>query len=153
MAKEFDIRDRLAYWIQNLANKMGMWESRIYSENFEVGVQEWRILAVLAGNGEGTAREICETTLMDKGNVSRAIKKLVRTGRVREITDKKDKRSTVLVMTDKGYEIYGKIKELSDAREQKILASLTASERRSLPIILTKLNGVIEELLQETERS
>jgi len=152
MAKKFDIRDRLGYRVQNLANKMILWGARTYADKFDVGVQEWRILSVLARTGEGTAREVCELTMMDKGNVSRAIKKLATTGRIKEQPDKEDKRSSVLILTPKGVELYRRIKKVSDAREKKFMASLTAAERKALPQILTKLDYVIEELLQDPEK-
>jgi len=152
MAKKFDIRDRLGYRVQNLANKMILWSSRTYTRKFGVGVQEWRVLSILTREGEGTAKLICDFSLMDKGNVSRAVQKLVKDGRVKERPDKKDKRSMVLTLTPKGDEIYQRIKKVSDAREIKFMASLTAAERKALPQIMTKLDNVIEELLQDSEK-
>lgn len=152
MAKKFDIRDRLGYRIQNLANKMILWAARTYSSKFEVGAQEWRVLAVLMLRGEGTAREICDLTYMDKGNVSRAVRRLIENGRLKEKAHASDKRRSLLMVTPKGEELYYRIKIVSDEREKKFMAALTAAERKALPGILTKLNGVIEELLQDTEK-
>ena len=151
MGKKFDIRDRLGYRVQNLANKMILWGTRTYAQELDVGVQEWRILAVLARKGHGTASDVCDLTMMDKGNVSRAVKNLVKEGRLKEKTDRNDKRSITLAVTPKGFEIYKSLKKLSDARERKFMASLTPAEQKALPNILTKLDSVIEDLLQETE--
>jgi len=57
-----------------------------------------------------------------------------------------------LILTPKGVELYKRIKKVSDAREKKFLAALTAAERKALPQILTKLDNVIEELLQNPEK-
>jgi DNA-binding MarR family transcriptional regulator len=152
MAKKFDIRGRLGYRIQNLANKMILWSARTYARKFGVGVQEWRVLSILTREGKGTAKLICDISLMDKGNVSRAVQKLVKDGRLKERPDKNDKRSSVLILTPKGVEIYRRIKKVSDARENKFMASLTAAERKALPQILTKLDNVIEELLLDSEK-
>ena len=151
MGKKFDIRDRLGYRVQNLANKMILWGTRTYAQELDVGVQEWRILAVLARKGHGTASDVCDLTMMDKGNVRRAVKNLVKEGRLKEKTDRNDKRSMTLAVTPKGFEIYKSLKKLSDARERKFMASLTPAEQKALPNILTKLDSVIEDLLQETE--
>jgi DNA-binding MarR family transcriptional regulator len=151
LGKKFDIRDRLGYRVQNLANKMILWGTRTYAQELDVGVQEWRILAVLARKGHGTASDVCDLTMMDKGNVSRAVKNLVKEGRLKEKTDRNDKRSMTLTVTPKGFEIYKSLKKLSDARERKFMASLTPAEQKALPNILTKLDSVIEDLLQETE--
>jgi DNA-binding MarR family transcriptional regulator len=65
--------------------------------------------------------------------------------------DTVDKRRSVLTLTVKGRKLYHRIKKVSDAREKKFMSSLSTSEKKGLPIILTKLDCVIEELLQETE--
>jgi len=152
MAIKFDIRDRVGYRVQNLANKMILWGARTYAQKFNVGVQEWRILSVLARTGVGTAREVCELTMMDKGNVSRAVKRLVGDGCIKEHPDNNDKRSTVLILTPEGIALYKRIKKVSDFREKKFMASFSTAEQKALPKMLTKLEGVIEDLLQESEK-
>jgi DNA-binding MarR family transcriptional regulator len=144
LAKKFDIRNRTGYRVQILANKMILWSSRTYARKFNVGVQEWRVLR--------TAKIICDYSLMDKGNVSRAVKRLVNDGCLKERPDKTDRRSTVLVLTPKGYDLYSRIKKVSDAREKQFMTSLSGAEQKALPKILTNLEGVIEDLLQESEK-
>ena len=77
-SNNFDIRSRLAYRIQVLSNKMTTWSASTYSKELGIGVQEARVLIVLARLGEVSANEICEFGKMDKGNVSRAIDSLVK---------------------------------------------------------------------------
>ena len=152
MAKKFDIRDRLGYRVQNLANKMALWGSRTYNREFNVGAQEWRVLSFLMRQSKGTAREICEFTLMDKGNVSRTVRRLIEDGCVKEQQDAEDKRSTLLIPTKVGVDLYRRIKKTSDKREKRFMDALTAAERKALPLILTKLNLVMDDLLQDLER-
>ena len=152
MAKKFDIRERLGYRVQILSNKMILWSSRTYAQKFNVGVQEWRVLAMLARKGKGTAKDVCDMTLMDKGNVSRAVKRLVGDGCIKEHLDNNDKRSTVLILTPEGIALYKRIKKVSDFREKKFMASFSTAEQKALPKMLTKLEGVIEDLLQESEK-
>ena len=152
MAKKFDIRERLGYRVQILSNKMILWSGRTYAQKFNVGVQEWRVLAMLARKGKGTAKDVCDMTLMDKGNVSRAVKRLVGDGCIKEHPDNNDKRSTVLILTPEGIALYKRIKKVSDFREKKFMASFSTAEQKALPKMLTKLEGVIEDLLQESEK-
>jgi DNA-binding MarR family transcriptional regulator len=152
MAKKFDIRDRLGYRVQNLANKMALWGSRTYNREFNVGAQEWRVLSFLMRQSKGTAREICEFTLMDKGNVSRTVRRLIEDGCVKEQQDAEDKRSTLLIPTKVGVDLYRRIKKTSDKREKSFMDALTAAERKALPLILTKLHLVMDDLLQDLER-
>ena len=126
----FDIWFRLAYRVQILANKMIAWSASTYSREFNIGVQESRILIILARLGEVTANQICEFGKMDKGNVSRAVKKLVREGRIKEKLDLKDKRSTLLNITPSSLIPYERIKGISDIRENKFISSLSAMEQK-----------------------
>lgn len=151
MAKKSDIRDRLGYRIQNLSNKMILRANRTYMEKFNVGAREWRVMAVLMLLDEGTAKEICDITLMDKANVSRAVRRLIQTGHLKEKPDSADKRTTVLVPTKKGEDLYYRIKKISDAREKKFMKALSPTERKTLPGILTKLNVVVDDLLLGSE--
>ena len=147
----FDIRSRLAYRVQILANKMTAWSASNYSREFNIGVQESRILIVLAGRGGVTANQICEFGKMDKGNVSRAVKKLAREGRIKAKLDLNDKRSILLNITPSGLILYERIKEISDIREKKFISSLSVMERRSLFKILTNLEVVMDELMKDVD--
>ena len=107
---------------------------------------------MLARKGKGTAKDVCDMTLMDKGNVSRAVKRLVGDGCIKEHPDNNDKRSTVLILTPEGIALYKRIKKVSDFREKKFMASFSTAEQKALSKMLTKLEGVIEDLLQESEK-
>jgi DNA-binding MarR family transcriptional regulator len=148
---KFDIRDRTGYRVQMLSNKMILWSARTYARKFNVGVQEWRVLTILVHQGEGSAKIICDFTMMDKGNVSRAVRRLTQAGCVKEKLNKADKRSTILMLTPKGRKLYEQIKVVSDDREERFMSSLSTSEKKMLPNILTKLEGVMENLLQDEQ--
>ncbi len=147
----FDIRSRLAYRVNTLANKMTAWSASTYSKEFDIGVQESRVLIVLARLGEVTANQICEFGKMDKGNVSRAIKKLVKEGRIKERLDAKDRRSTILDLTPSGLALYEHVKKISDVREKRFISSLSATDRKSLPKILKNLEDVMDELMKDVK--
>ncbi len=147
----FDIRSRLAYRVNTLANKMTAWSASTYSKEFDIGVQESRVLIVLARLGKVTANQICEFGKMDKGNVSRAIKKLVKEGRIKERLDAKDRRSTILDLTPSGLALYERVKKISDAREKRFISSLSATDRKSLPKILKNLEDVMDELMKDVK--
>jgi len=147
-SNNFDIRSRLAYRIQVLSNKMTTWSASTYSKELDIGVQEARVLIVLARLGEVSANEICEFGKMDKGNVSRAINRLVKMENVTEKLNLADKRSDNLKITPGGMKLYYRIKILSDIREKRFISSLSTMERETLPKILDKLELVIDDLLE-----
>ena len=85
---------------------------------------------------------------MDKGNVSRAINRLVKKGNVTEKLNPTDKRSVNLKITPGGMKLYFRIKVLSDIREKRFISSLSTMERETLPKTLDKLELVIDDLLE-----
>ncbi len=146
-ADKFDLRDRFAYRFITLANMLSLWASRNYSELAGVGPVEWRVMVALHGNGCETAKDIAEFSMMDKGNISRAIRKLESIGALKYRRDKCDGRRTILSMTEKGKRLYKKIRVSSDWREAELYSVLTETEKRQVTNILKKLDAKARELL------
>ena len=60
-----------------VANKLGRGASRNYLKVFDVGVETWRCLVLLAIHTSITAQEVSQVLGMDKASVSRCFKGLV----------------------------------------------------------------------------
>jgi len=113
---------------------------------------EWRVLVMLVSIGPCSARQICDDTKMDKGNVSRAVKRLLEDGRLSEKPDPSDGRATILRITSKGRGIYRKVKAYSDRREAALSSALTSDELQAYCQLTDKLQKVGEELLRELDQ-
>lgn len=147
----FDIRNRLAYRISTLASTNSLWASRAYLDECGVTMIEWRVLATLASVGPRTARQICSATKMDKGNVSRAVKKLLRDGRIVERPDPSDRRAAILSVTAKGRATYRKVKRYSDEREERLLSVLGNEDHRKFVELVEKLQAESETMIREMD--
>ena len=123
---DLDIRDRLAFQITTLGNAISQWGSRTYLSKCGVTMTEWRVLVVLETIGPRTARKICELTKMDKGNVSRAVTKLINDKRISETPDPGDRRAVILKLTQKGRNKYLEVRRFSDERERRLSAAVWA---------------------------
>ena len=150
--EDFDIRERLAYRVTKLSATIANWAGRTYLDKYGVTMTEWRVLVMLVSLGPCSARQICDDTKMDKGNVSRAVKRLVDDGRLTETPDPNDGRSTILRITAKGRAIYKKVKAFSDRRESALTDALTAKERQTYLELTDKLQKVGEDLMLELDR-
>ena len=82
---------------------------------------------------------------MDKVAVSRALSRLVATGRVSRSTHIDDKRRSVLGLTTAGWVIHDDVAPMARARERQLLAKLDSEERVWLERILNKLDGRIAD--------
>jgi len=137
----------LPYRLSVLTNTVSRAIADIYERRFALSVTEWRVMAVLGRFDGLSAREVAERTAMDKVAVSRALSRLICAGRVRRLVADHDKRQSVLRLSAKGWKVYDEVAPLALEHERRLLAHLTAEERRWLTRILDKLwHAELEEI-------
>ncbi|WP_426688268.1 MarR family winged helix-turn-helix transcriptional regulator [Rhodanobacter ginsengiterrae] len=129
----------LPYRLSILSNTISQAIADDYQRRYDISVTEWRVMAVLARFDGLSAREVAERTAMDKVAVSRALARLVASGRVDRATHDNDKRRSVLSLTEAGWAMHDEVAPMARARERDVLAKLDAEEQRWLTRILDKL--------------
>lgn len=134
-----DLDAFLPYRLSVLTNRVSDAIARIYSERFKLSIPEWRVMAVLGGTSNLSAREVAERTAMDKVQVSRAVETLVRARRVARTADAADGRIQRLALTARGRAIYDEVVPLALHLEEVLLSALTVDERRQLDTLMAKL--------------
>lgn len=137
-----DLEHFLPYRLSVLSNRISQDIARLYAERFELGITEWRVLAVLGRHANLSAREVAERTAMDKVAVSRAIASLLDAGRIERDTHVDDRRRAVLRLSPAGTRVYAEIAPLALAYEQRLLEPLDAEERHWLEHLLTRMEAV-----------
>jgi DNA-binding MarR family transcriptional regulator len=138
-AARLDLDRFLPYRLSVLSNRVSDAIARQYSDRFGLTIPEWRIMAVLGGTPDLSARELAERTAMDKVQVSRALDSLVRARRVARTADSEDGRIQRLALTPKGRAIYDEVVPLALRLEEAFLSALTPTERRQLDTLMAKL--------------
>ncbi|MEO7071839.1 MAG: MarR family transcriptional regulator [Rhodanobacter sp.] len=133
------LEDFLPYQLSILSNTVSQAIADDYQQRHDLGVTEWRVMAVLARFPGLSAREVAERTAMDKVAVSRALARLVDAGRVDRSVHADDKRRSVLRLSAIGWRIHDDVAPLARQRERQLLARLDADERAWLKRILDKL--------------
>ena len=73
---QLDLKVYVPALVTFLANKLSSGASNCYRKHFNIGVVEWRILALLRVERSITANRICQVIGLDKAAVSRALKSL-----------------------------------------------------------------------------
>ena len=129
----------LPYRLSILSNTISQGIADDYQARYDISVTDWRVMAVLARFEGLSAREVAERTAMDKVAVSRALSRLVESGRVNRDTHDGDKRRSVLSLTEAGWVMHDEVAPMARARERELLARLDAEEQRWLERILDKL--------------
>jgi DNA-binding MarR family transcriptional regulator len=128
------------YRMVHLAANISLALSKIYKQEFDITIPEWRVLAQLAQQNKLYAKDIGDLTSMDKSKVSRAVKTLETKHYLIRQTDKKDNRAAYLSLTSQGKALYQKIAPKALQWERQLIGVLDASEHRELMNVLDKLD-------------
>ena len=146
---QLDLEHFLPYRLSVLSNRVSSAIARVYVERFALGVTEWRVMAVLGRYPNLSANEVAQRTAMDKVAVSRAVARLVESGRLdREIHDD-DRRRSVLRLSEAGYRIYDEVAPMAVGFERRLLDGMDTTERELLFRLLDRLDEL--EIRAEAE--
>ena len=129
----------LPYRLSVLSNRLSNAIARAYETRFQLSVTEWRVIAVLGRFRGLSANEVAERTAMDKVAVSRAVARLLESGRLQRDLHENDRRRSVLELSEAGYAIYESVAPIALSYEQALLEALEPDERETLLKLLDKL--------------
>jgi DNA-binding MarR family transcriptional regulator len=123
-----------------IANKLSRGASQHYLALFDVGIETWRCLVLLAIHGSVTAQQVSKVIGMDKGAVSRCFKTMQERGLIRTELDPADGRARVAVLTPEGRALHDRIREVALERERAFLSVLNPDEIDTLLSLLRRLH-------------
>ena len=123
-----------------IANKLSGGASQAYLAAFDVGIETWRLLVLLAIEGPWSAQRICKVIGMDKASVSRVLKSMQKRGLVTIALSEQDGRLRMATITTAGLQLHGQILGLALARETAFLSVLTPQEQAQLTEFLKRLH-------------
>lgn len=139
MNSQLILEDFLPYRLSILSNTVSSTIASAYNKRFGLSIPEWRVIAILGRFPGLSAVEVAERTLMDKVAVSRAVSKLIKTGRIdRQFADA-DRRRSILNLTEEGKSVHDEIAPLALQFEKDLLHGLSEEEIRTLNIIMERL--------------
>ena len=144
-----DLDRFLPYRLSVLSNRVSSAIAREYSQRFDLGVTEWRVMAILGRTPELSANQVAQRAAMDKVAVSRAVARLLASGRIERDFDEDDRRRSVLRLSEAGYAIYDEVVPLALDFERQVLGELPTQERALLFRLLDRLDEL--ELRAEAE--
>jgi DNA-binding MarR family transcriptional regulator len=134
-----DLEHFLPYRLSVLSNRISQDIAALYAEKFNLGITEWRIIAILGRYPGLSANEVAERTAMDKVAVSRAVASLIKQKRLKRQFDKKDLRRSMLSLSAAGEKIYSQVAPLAKQLQDALLTDFDDKERVLLNLLLDKL--------------
>lgn len=136
----------LPYVLNNLAERVSANLSRIYADEYQLSIPEWRVLANLAEHRTLNARQIVSFTTMEKSKVSRAVSNLTERGLISQQRAEGDSRAKDLMLTSAGKALYASIVPKVLAWERELLDEMSSGEYRDLLYLLDKLGTRLKSM-------
>ena len=134
-----------------IANKLSRGASQHYLNAFDVGIETWRCLVLLAIEGSISAQNVSRIIGMDKGSVSRCFKGMQAKGLITLRLDADDGRLRIATLTKKGRALHDQIMGMALERERAFLAVLSDAERETLIGLLKRLHENLPAVETATE--
>lgn len=122
------LRAFLTFRLTRLQAQINSQAQHILRTHSDVGQTEWRVMVLAEDHGDSTMAAIVRDGQIDKAQVSRAVKALIKKGYVHARTDPDDNRQSILNLTPAGREIHARILPLMQARQRHLMADLSEAE-------------------------
>ncbi len=135
-----------------IANKLSRGASQNYLAVFDVGIETWRCLVLLAIHGSISAQQVSRIIGMDKASVSRCFKSMQAKGLITLRLDADDGRLRIATLTKKGRALHDQILGIALERERAFLSVLTPEETETLIGLLKRLHENLPAVETATAR-
>jgi DNA-binding MarR family transcriptional regulator len=135
-----------------IANKLSRGASQHYLSVFDVGIETWRCLVLLAIQGSISAQQVSRIVGMDKASVSRCFKSMQARGLITLGLDADDGRLRIATLTKKGRELHDQILGIALERERAFLSVLGPAEIETLIGLLRRLHENLPAVEAATAR-
>ncbi len=150
---DFELPRFLPYLLTHVATRVSEDLSRMYAEQAQLAMPDFRVLVWLHHLGRLSAQEVAEHAGMDKATVSRAVVRLEERELISRATDPGDHRSRTLALTRKGRGLLTRLLPRVLDWEASLLAPFSATERRQLTSLLAKLEARLDVLSGDGEEA
>lgn len=148
-----DLFKFMPFRLNRLAAEVSSALAAEYQARYGLDIPEWRVLATLGfRNDPCSAQYIAHCTRTHKSTISRAVTALMKRQMVERVENADDRREFRLRLTRKGSALYEELIPRLLRREQEILSCLSAPERKSLALLLGKIEGSLT-LVRDSEEA
>ena len=108
-----------------------------------ISLGQWRVLAFIGVEGQGTVKDCIRQTRLDPAVVSRAVTSLERRKLISSSRTGYDRRVLQVALTRAGRDLYEHTLPLMQERQQRLLKALLPGEREAFLEVLDKLESAV----------
>ena len=152
-ASRLDLFKFVPFRLNRLAAEVSSALSEEYAARHGLDIPEWRVLATLGFRNEAcSAQYIAHCTRTHKSTISRAVTALMKRQIVERVENAEDRREFRLRLTRKGASLYEELIPALLRKEQEIMSCLSAPERKTLALLLGKIEQSLD-LVQTSQEA
>jgi DNA-binding MarR family transcriptional regulator len=134
------------HYLAVLANGMVWSQSRFYLEHYGTGVNEVRLITVLAHSPGLTAKGLCDALVMNKSIVSRSLAAILEKMLIEE---RRIGTTRTFHLTAAGQELNVKIVRVALERERRLLSGFTPADKTNLLGYLARMYDNLENSVDQ----
>lgn len=132
------IRNYVAYLLAEAHRKLHLQlEQSLKQEG--VQVEHWRVLEILSDKRGRSMGELAELVLMNHPALTKMMDRMVADGLIHRALDPADHRRVIVFSTDRGQQLFERLKEKVDSHNSDVSAQLGAKNLKTLKKLLTDL--------------
>jgi DNA-binding MarR family transcriptional regulator len=150
---KLDLLKFMPFRLSRLAAEVSAALSGEYQERYGIDIPEWRVIATLGfRESPCSAQFISQRTRTHKSTISRAVTSLLKRNVIERVENEEDRREFNLRLTRQGQKLYEELIPRLLRRELKMLACLSAQERKDFALMLGKIEKSLD-LVQTSEEA
>ena len=137
----YDLNRHLTFRIARLQARLNAQASELLNAYAQISLSEWRILAVLSNPSVKTQKDVLNAMGLDKGQISRTLKRLEGRGLINMAWSKSDQRQRQVSLAPGGVEIVDKMSPIMMKRQAYLQSDISASDIDLLFELIGKLEA------------
>jgi len=144
-SKTLDLDGYIPCQLATLSHSISRSVAAVFDEWFAISMPEWKVMAIVADEPGISAVEVAKRARMDTVAVSRAVTKLIDSGRLEREFGDADRRRSMLSLSAAGAGLYEQIAPLAINLEAELLDGLSGEETALLKKLIDTLYSKSEE--------
>ena len=135
----YNLSRHVTYRIARLHARLDAQATEILKTHAKISLSEWRVLAVLTNPSVETQKDVLEAMGLDKGQISRTLKRLEANGFINLALSEHDHRQRQISLTGTGDQLVKKMFPIMMERQAHLQSGLEAGETDKLFELIEKL--------------
>ena len=135
---EYKFDNGVGYLIIVAAGKV---KNKFYQvlSSYDITPEQWIILTRLRESDGKTQKQLAQETFKDEPNIARILRKMEAKGYIERGADDKDKRITLVFITQRGIQLFEQLIPLVSEHQKRTVKNLSADEISTLKTLLGKI--------------